>query len=244
MCGGLWTRLLRWKRRHWLIEPPSADFLRSAAYQDEMVHSLSGEAGLNEAEDETVNYNHRHHKVNRQLGVWRWRGMQNNLDALLPLIESGNLVVDFGGAACPLGLGSLVVDQLKRDGAGNSVRYHSISELTDKADVVFTSHCLEHIEQIDEVLSDIHNSMVAGGDLLVFVPAWTCERWRSGIHKNEIYNDHVWTFALQGEKIPEMERVKYIDAVIDSLFDVQHAEYCGDNSIFIHAKMKATVEAS
>ena len=209
-----------------------------------MAHSLDGEAGLNEAEEETANYNHRHHKVNRQLGVWRWRGMQNCIDTLLPIIENGDLVVDFGGAACPLGLGSLVVDQLKRDGSGDSVRYHSISQLPEKADVVFTSHCLEHIKQLSEVLDEICNSMVVGGDLLVFVPAWTCERWRSGIHKNEVYNDHVWTFALQGEELPEMERVGYIDTVIASHFDVQRAEYCGDNSIFVHAKVKATIEAS
>lgn len=236
MRSWLWNRLLHWKCKNWLINPPSVEYLRSIAYQNEMNHFLNGEAGINEAEDESENYNYRHRVVNRQLGVWRWRGMQNNLESILPIIENGNLVVDFGGAACPLGLGSVVVDQLGRDGVGNVVPYSSVKELPTKVDVVFTSHCLEHIESLDEVLIDIHDMMVLGGDFLLFVPAWTCERWRCGIHKNEIYNDHVWTFALEAEEVPSMERVKCIDTVIGTYFEVQIVNYCGDNSIFVHAK--------
>ncbi len=234
--GGLVTRLLRWKRRNWLIHPPDASWLRSQSYTDEMNHLLDGEPGLDEATDETENYNHRHRVVNRKLGIWRWRGMQEFRDEILDVVENGTCVVDFGGAACPLGLGATVVDLLPRDGAGWPVRHEAMSDLSTKADVVFTSHCLEHIEPLDEVLAEIRDGMVSGGCFLVFVPAWTCERWRAGVHENKLYNDHAWTFALSDDdSVPELERLKFIDDVIAKYFTIEKAVYCGDNSIYIKA---------
>lgn len=204
-----------------------------------MNHQLEGEAGMNEAATEAGNYNYRHRVVNRKLGIWRWRGMQEYRDEILEILEGGQNVVDFGGAACPLGLGATVVDLLPRDGAGWPVRYRSIGSLPTKADVVFTSHCLEHIEPLDDVLSEIKEGMTSGGCLLVFVPAWTCERWRAGVHENKLYNDHAWTFALSGDdSVPELERLKFIDEVIGKQFTIEKAVYCGDNSIFIKAAVE------
>ena len=232
----LFSRILKWKRRNWLITPPDAEWLRSPSYQDEMSVGLNGsQPGLNEAMDETPSYNHRHRVANRTLGVWRWRGMQEHRDLLLELFEGDKLVVDLGGAACPLGLGATVVDMLRMDNSGERVNFSRMSELPGPADVVFTSHCLEHIENLDEVLEEIRDGMSEGGHFVSFVPAWTCVRWRSGVHENSIFNDHAWTFALSGDELPDLDRVKRIDDEVSKFFEVSAAEYCGDNSIFIHA---------
>ena len=66
------------------------------------------------------------------------------------------------------------------------------------------------------ILSDIKNCMRDDGYLITFVPSWTCERWRAGIHKESRgYNDHAWTFALLGENVPQMDNTAFIDNGIE-----------------------------
>jgi SAM-dependent methyltransferase len=194
-------------------------------------YEANGNFSLDEAVLDNENYNHRHRVVNHKLGVWRWRGMQQHRKRILNIIENSNYVVDFGGAASPLGLGSVVVDILE------SADYNNIEDLPKKADVVFSSHCLEHIPDLDGTLSDIKNSMNDDGYLITFVPSWTCERWRAGVHKESRgYNDHAWTFGLSTEEVPYMGMFLFIDDVIGRYFSIEHASQCGDNSIFVLAK--------
>lgn len=232
-----YTLFIRWWRRGWRINPPDGAYLKSSAYDKEMGKDLQGPAGLHEATEESPSFLHRHKVVNRSLGTWRWRGMHELKDRILPIIEGGAFVVDFGGGGCPLGLGSVVVDHLKRDYAGWPVRYHDLGDLPRKADVVFTSHCLEHIDDIHGVIRELRESMAEGGDLIVFVPSWTCERWRAGVHGSRVFNDHVWTFALEeDDDVPDLPRLARIDTLLGSEFELLLAQYCGDDSIFIHAR--------
>jgi SAM-dependent methyltransferase len=217
--------------------PPTQAFLRSSEYAELMSRHLpaDGSYDLHEAQNETLNYRFRHHTVAHRLGVFRWRGMQKHLDTLLPLLTADGIrVVDFGGAGGPLGLGSEVVDRLSRDAWGRAVRHHSLAELGGTVDVVFSSHALEHIPELDDVLRSIQGCLKPGGQLVLHVPSFHCERWRAGVHSNARYNDHVWTFGIGPDPVG-LACQSYIDIAskIAEFFSVHHADYCGDDSILV-----------
>lgn len=221
------------------FEPVSRTFLRSGAYTELMSRYLPfpGEHDSHEAQNLTRNFLFRHHEVNHRLGVFRWRGMQEHLDIILELLEKeGQKVIDLGGAASPLGLGSEIVDFQKKDAFGREVPYQSLEEVEGPVDLIFTSHTLEHIPDLEKVLRQMHGLLRPGGNLLVHVPSFYCERWRAGVHKNPTYNDHYWTFGLSGSETPPgLVRFCPVDEVVEKYFELRFAEYCGDDSIFIHA---------
>jgi SAM-dependent methyltransferase len=158
----------------------------------------------------------------------------------LPLVTAPRArVIDFGGAGGPLGLGSLVVDRLERDALGRAVPYASLAAAGSGHDVAFSSHALEHIPALDEALADLHASLRPGGQLLLHLPAFSCERWRAGVHRNERFNDHVWTFGI-GPEPAGVTCQSYVDiaARVAATFEVELAEYCGDDSIFLRARRR------
>ncbi len=219
-------------------EPVDEAFLRSPAYAAEMNRHLPapGAYDRHEAQHRTPSFVYRHHEANHRLGPFRWRGIQEHLELLLDATR-GRRVVDFGGGACPLGLGSVVVDSLDVDALGRPVRYPRIEEVDFAPDVVFTSHTLEHVEPLDRVLRALRDATAPGGALIAHVPAYTCERWRAGVHANRLYNDHVWTFGLRGSRPPEgLERYVEIDALVERDWRLERATYCGDDSIFLVAR--------
>lgn len=222
--------------------PPTEAFLRSREYAELMSRHLpvDGSHDQHEAQNETQNYRFRHHTVAHRLGVFRWRGIQKHLDTLLPLLTvPGSKVVDFGGAGGPLGLGSDVVDRLSEDAWGRAVTHHSLSELGESVDVVFSSHALEHIPDLDDVLRSMQRCLKPGGQLILHVPSFHCERWRAGVHSNARYNDHVWTFGV-GQDPAGLACQNYVDIAskVGEFFAVRRAEYCGDDSILVLASKR------
>jgi SAM-dependent methyltransferase len=205
-----------------------------------MLQSLppDGTYDLHEAQNETRNYLARHRTNRDRLGVFRWRGMQKHLDLILEKISpAGVAVLDFGGAACPLGFGSKIVDQLKHDAYGRPVEYHSIDTIPNPVDVIFTSHTLEHIEPLEAVLKSFAEKLKTGGYLLAHVPSYTCDRWWPGVHSNDQYHDHVWCFGLcDNLTLPGLSRYRRIDELVATALDVELAEFCGDDSIFLVAR--------
>lgn len=212
--------------------PMTAAFLRSPAYDLLMNrHVPAGGPGLHEAEERSASYVFRHATCASALGAWRWRGMQAMRERLCAV--SGN-IIDFGGAASPLGLGSLVVDRAERDAYGRDV--HSTSMRGLRAPVVFTSHTLEHCEDLDGTLAEIREALMPGGYLIAHVPAWTCVRWRAGVHTSSDYGAHRWTFGL-GESEPGLQNYTAIALAVAWVgLDVVSAAYCGDDSIMVVAK--------
>jgi hypothetical protein len=215
-------------------------FVRSPQYRELMSRHLpcDGSYDLHEAQNETRNYLARHHANRAQLGVFRWRGIEKHLDFILSKVgQPGAQVIDFGGAACPLGLGSKVVDHLERDANGQPVECHSLEEVSAPVDVIFTSHTLEHIEPLDDVLALIASKLKPGGYLLAHVPSYTCDRWLPGVHSNKAYHDHVWCFGLRSSQPPAgLTGYTCIDDRIARHLTVEVAEFCGDDSIFVIAR--------
>jgi SAM-dependent methyltransferase len=224
--------------------PVSEAYLRSSAYTEAMSRHLPhpGVYDLHEAQNWPRSFHTRHQEVGAELGLFRWRGIQQHLDEVLAAVtDPGLSVVDFGGAACPLGFESVVVDLLEEDGLGRPVRFHSLEELGFAPDVVFSSHTLEHVGPIEQVLAQIHERLRPGGKLMLHLPAYTCERWRAGLHRSRSYSDHLWTFGLRGSEVPEgLERYREIDAMLERWFELDEASYCGDDSIYIVASKRGS----
>ena len=215
----------------------SKEFLKSSEYDDLMSRHLpyDGSYDLHEAQNQTVNFRFRHFEARDQLGIFRWRGIQQNIDYLLNLVtDSDKLVLDFGGAGCPLGFDSKIVDRIKKDSWHRAVAYHSLSEIESEADVIFSSHCLEHVLAIENTMQEMVNQLKRNGRVILHLPAFSCERWRTGSHKDINYGDHIWTFGLAGTKVPKgLKNYVCIDTLMGRFLSVEKAEYCGDDSIFL-----------
>lgn len=183
---------------------------------------------LDDAELKTESWRLRHSpEAIRTLGVWRWKGMQRHMDRILGLC-AGKRVIDFGGADGPLGLGAIIVDN----------KYDTFLDDQLPADVLFTSHTLEHCTDLTGILRDIADKVLPGGYLIAHVPAWTCKRWRAGEYSNDRQTDHRHTFALAGDNdrfsySGEFIDVHFLDTLMAKHFDIQLAEHCGDNSIMV-----------
>lgn len=219
-------------------------FLESKCYHKAMFRFfLKNEYGHDEAERKTPNFRYRHFYLKNKLGVFRWRGIQENLNIIFSIIDKPNVkVVDLGGAASPLGLGSIVVDHLSATVLGDKVIYRNLRDLAGLVDVIFTSHCLEHVKDLHGILFQIKNKLKIGGYLIAHVPAYTCHRWQPKFHKHSQYNDHFWSFYIDDKKLNKLFDKQYdskicaIDKIIGKYFHLVTASYCGDNSIFIIAK--------
>lgn len=240
-----WGRHLLPRRRA-PSAPPEADFLRSPAYAELMARHLpcDGSHDLHEAQNETRSFRFRHHEACERLGVFRWRGLATHRDQILSLLaEPDGCVLDFGGAACPLGLGSYVVDPLPKDVHGRWISYASLAACARRPSVLFSSHALEHVPDLDGTLRAMAEKLTTDGTLVLHLPAYTCERWRAGVHRHAGYHDHVWTFGLAGSRPPDgLEGYVEIDGLVAKHFGAVAAEYCGDDSIFIVAREPLTLQ--
>lgn len=227
------------KRRKYL----SADYLLSERYKD-FVKTDAGatpdfETFLDDAEKATSNYRFRHHPhIQKQLGSWRWKGMYQYREQLVPILfKKGAKGIDLGGAFGPVSKEATIVDFASRDIFGRPVRYKYLDEVDFRADYIFASHTFEHIRELDNLAEQMKRVLKAGGDLVILVPAYSCVSWRVGNHVNLLHNDHVWTFHLAGTKIEEpINNLLAIDTWLEKHFQVYLKTYTGDNSILLLAK--------
>lgn len=180
---------------------------------------------LDDAELKTESWRLRHsHAAIQTLGAWRWIGVQRHALKILDICRHGP-VIDFGGADGPLGLGSVVVD-LK-------AAYRTLDEVPGHAAAVFTSHTLEHSEDLYGTINAIADKLVPRGWLICHVPAWTCTRWQAGSYANANQETpHRHTFALIGDDV-EADNLTCIDSVLSERFELSVCEHCGDNSLML-----------
>jgi SAM-dependent methyltransferase len=165
--------------------------------------------------------------------------MQENLKNILPLVSDSNrIVIDFGGGGCPLGLGSIIVDKLKKDITGNAVKYHELTEIKGKVNVVFASHVFEHVQNLEQALNDIAEILNNDGHLICMVPSFSNPYWNAGGHNHEVFGPHVWTMGLSETDRSIISKIPFyidIDTLISNYLKIEIAEYCGDDCIFILA---------
>lgn len=173
-----------------------------------------------DAEQRTRSWRLRHSPEARAtLGAWRWLGMQRHMDRILELCV-GKTVIDFGGADGGLGLGSVVVDL--------RAELQTLDDYHGMADVIFTSHTLEHLDQPGLWMLKASDKLNAGGYVIIHVPSWTCRRWCVPAYHSETQSPHLHTFGLLSDGCGEP-----IDAMAAMPFEIELAEHCGDNSILV-----------
>ena len=143
----------------------------------------------------------RHLRVHKILGCWRWKALWQYKNEILPVIfDTNKKGIDFGGANGPVSLHTTIVDFAEKDSFQRPVKVKNLKELTDKLDYIFSSHTLEHIEPLEQVLKAMTEVLKPKGRIIFHVPAYTCVRWQSGIHTNKAFNDHAWSFHLKGDQ--------------------------------------------
>lgn len=218
------------------------EFLESEAY-DELMKNYSDnkfDEYLEDAEHRTKNFMYRHMKHHKILGGWRWKGLWQFKNTILPIVFNDKLKgIDFGGANGPISLTTPIVDFARKDSFNRDVKYHSLNDLDFYPDFIFSSHTLEHIEDLDTVFYQMNDRLKIGGQLIFLVPAYSCKRWNSGVHMNKAFNDHAWTFYLSKDKPnKEYKNLNAFDVSVGKYFEIEISEYVGDNSIFILAKKK------
>lgn len=215
------------------------EYLRSDKYTEDM---LSGsEKSLEEfssflydAEAYSDNYRIRHFSLSRRLGGWIWKGIYLHRRRFVSLLFNKDLRgVDFGGASRPILADLDVVDLKDFDCYNRRVKYRSISEVKGSLDFVFSSHTFEHIPDLGDSLQQIHSKLKVGGILALNLPSYTCQRWRAFSGSANI--DHVHTFKLMKTNVDEeLPHLVDIDFLIENAgFNINIAEYTGDNSIVI-----------
>lgn len=222
-----------------LIEnkPPTLEYLMSDDYLNEMRKFLPypGSFDLHEAQNNTSSYRYRHHSQIKKLGIFRWRGIEKHKDFLIEIFsDPKKLIIDLGGAACPVGFNTEVMDIEEFDLYNNKVKYNSLDEIKEKVDVVFTSHTLEHIPEIENFIVKIKNIIKKDGLFIIHVPSFFCEDWRVGIHHDAKQGDHVVTFGTSKVDKPNgLNNYCDIDVLMEKYFRIDTVEYCGDDSIFM-----------
>lgn len=83
--------------------------------------------------------------------------------------------VDVGAGSWPLP-GAIPIDTMRGPGAGRS-----ISDLPEESlDYVFSSHCLEHIEEWQEALEEWVGKLKPGGVVFLYLPHPDCSIWHPG----------------------------------------------------------------
>jgi len=249
------TRVVR-KARHLLAQSPPArvwrdrqrrriltrEFIASENYSRMMMTDYDSEIdGTNSAELETDNFVYRHRRRNDVLGAWRWLGTFEKRDQLIDHVFDESLTgVDLGGARGPISLGAHVCDRLERDVFGRSVRYQNLADIPDEGiDYLWTSHTLEHISDLDEFVREFSAKLKSNGKAFIMVPAFTCVRWRAGVHRyadaaGDSSHQHTFCLAADGDA-GEAYQCTPIDDVIARHLRVESASMVGDNSIFIVA---------
>jgi SAM-dependent methyltransferase len=154
-------------------------------------------------------------EARRKIGAWRWPLLHKHREALLSMIKGGR-VIDFGGAAGPLGYGAIVVDRV-----GPEDGYRSLYEVEGPVDTVFTCHTLEHVEDLGCVLVSIREKLIPGGHLIVMVPHWTDVKLRA-----ENWPHHCHTFCVAEETAAPQEYTRLDTALRGAGLDV--LKYAGE----------------
>ena len=200
---------------------------------DEFIHKLD------DAEPKTDNYNIRHFQLTGKLGGWRWKGVFTYREVFANIIFDTSLKgVDFGGSQRPISSQIDIVDIEVVDYYGRPVKYKSLSEVDHDIDYIFSSHTLEHIPNLGEILQSMYDSLVPDGILALNLPSYSCKRWWADTGNWMGGTPHVHTFKLKKTNITEdLPKLIDIDDYIESFgFKIALAEYSGDNNIIIFAE--------
>lgn len=161
------------------------------------------------------------------VGAWRWPLLHEPaiLRVLRKWIDAADRIIDFGGAAGPLGYGATIVD---RQG---DIR--SLDDVEGQVDLIFTAHTLEHVRDLGLALASFNWKLPVGGKLIVLVPSWQCESLRA---ENHIHHAH--TFCLAEESDTEAHWIQLDRALVRAGFGLHIVAHGHGNILIAGEKLK------
>ena len=123
--------------------------------------------------------------MRRKIGAWRWPLIREPVvrEQLIDWVTEADRIIDFGGAAGPLGYGSIVVDRIGT--------HRGLEDIDGKVDLIFTAHTLEHVIDLGLVLCAFHWKLTDNGRLFILVPSHRAKGLRA-----EVWPHHAQTFCL------------------------------------------------
>lgn len=192
------------------------EFLESDEYAEIMTLHLEKDENRFKLADNSKNFTYRAAHL-KSYGAWRWLSLFQYRHFLVDLIFSDKEGIDFGGQGSPIGGNTRIVDKDRR-------RYLTLDDLRDNSlDYIYSSHTLEHIDNLDETIKKLYNKLKNHGELVIIVPCYKCVRWRKGNTKS-----HLWTFSLEDNGYTRIDEM-----IKDAGFYILMAKYCWDDSIII-----------
>ena len=208
-----------------------SDFIQSPSYAHVIKAFYTDQDGLDSAQLATYNFRYRH-DMYRSLGAWRWLGVYENRDLISDLVfDSKRRGLDFGGARGTIGHGADVCDLIPMDAYARKTKYKTLRSIPAGIyDYIWSSHTLEHIDNIDATLAEMLTKLKPGGVLVLHLPSWTCRRWQAGRTQE---HKHTFCLAVDANRAAGCESLTAIDTLAAKYFDIKQSNYCGDNSIFL-----------
>jgi len=198
--------LCRVKDKRTKMETVTKQYLLSDKYVQDFLVGYSGDLDSflqfhHDADQSTGNYNTRHYPHGEHvkvLGGWRWKGLFTHRELFVEKIFSDTLKgVDFGGSQRPIAKHIDIVDIEDKDYYNRPVKYKKLSEVEYNIDYIFSSHTLEHLPNLEEILGEMYDALGDNGTLLINVPAYTCRRWQAGMGLSMGGTPHLHTFKLK-----------------------------------------------
>jgi len=209
------------------------EYFESEEYETFMkIYRNSKIDGINSAQERTRNFNCRM-CTDIGLGAWRHWGSYKNKDLILKYTHNPNLKgIDFGGAKGPISPYADIIDIADIAEYRLKIKADNLDIYSDNSiDYIWSSHTLEHVHNLVEILYKMYNILKPNGTILFLLPAYTCIRWR--LYNHIFNNPHQYTFCLS-EDYPDGIS---IDVLLKQIgFSLKKCYYCGDNSIFIYGE--------
>ena len=201
-------------------------YIDSIAYTEAMFKYVDNTCDPYYQERNVKNFNYRVAHL-KGLGAWRWLSTYRHRNIIGDFIFSDKKGIDFGGNQAPIWGNTEIID------INPPHMYRKLNHtFTEELDYVFTSHTLEHIDDIHHTLCELFRILKRGGYIIVIVPSWTCKRWQAG----QPGNTHKWTFSLDNSFV-NIEIGVHVAG-----FKILQAEYTWDNSIFVLATKTPELE--
>jgi len=161
------------------------------------------------------------------VGAWRWQLLHEPpiLKVLRQWIDEADRIIDFGGAAGPMGYGAIVVDR--------QAEIRSLDDVEGQVDLIFTAHTLEHVRDLGLALCSIHWKLPLGGRVIVLVPSWQNTALRA---ENHIHHAH--TFCLSADTDAEPGWIKLDELLIEHGFGLHIVAQGHGNILIAGEKLK------